>query len=320
MCDSSMTVQKVLGADFELSNALIGSATMPSHQVARCLLRAIQGCPSGGSGGSAIEMARRFLPTCGSSWYIDSDHLEGNLPEHASAWDHPAVLHGAGFAQAQAALRVAAAQCPVGTRINLLANCSDGRTAWGSHLNVLVTRCCFENLLYRKLHLAALLATHLVTSVVYTGQGKVGASNGRPACAFQLSQRADWFDQMFGQQTMDRRPLINLRDEPHADSRSRPFAHHLLRHVLVASCQHPQGRNHTAVARDVRSGMERRGGRIRRPGSRGVADQPGFGVAAAVPHSDSRSIDDRDRNSAIAGGVGSRICGQWRSLPRRTSS
>ena len=186
--ESPETVTKVTGVDFECSNALVGIATMPAYKVARCLLRTIEGRRSGGAGKSAIEMERRFLPTCGSSWYIDSDHLEGNLPEHASAWDHPAVLHGAGFEQARAALRAAQLQFPVGTRINLLANCSDGRTAWGSHLNILVTRSCFENLLYRKLHLAALLATHLVTSVIYTGQGKVGASNGRAACTYQFSR------------------------------------------------------------------------------------------------------------------------------------
>ena len=70
--------------------------------------------------------------------------------------------------------------------------------------------------MYRKPHQAAFLATHLVTSVLYTGQGLVGAANGRSACTFQLSQRADWFDTFFGEQTMFDRPLINLRDESHA--------------------------------------------------------------------------------------------------------
>ena len=156
------------------------------------------------------------MESTGSSWYIDSDHLEGNLPEHASAFDHPSVLHGAGFAPAQTALRAVQRDLPAHTRLNLLANCSDGHTAWGSHLNVLTTRKCFDDLLYRKPHHAGFFATHLVTSVPYTGQGMVGAANGRPACSFQMSQRADWFQKLYGQQTMFERPLINLRDESHA--------------------------------------------------------------------------------------------------------
>jgi proteasome accessory factor A len=44
----------------------------------------------------------------------------------------------------------------------------------------------------------------------------VGAANGRSACSYQLSQRADWFEQFANHQTMFDRPLINLRDESHA--------------------------------------------------------------------------------------------------------
>jgi len=217
MIESSAPVAKLLGIDFELANSLLGSIAAPPRRVASSLLAEIPGYPRGNRGGTAIEFGRRFLASCGSSWYIDSDHLEGNLPEHGSALDHPAILHGAGFAQAQIAMRAVAAGLPAGARLNLLANCSDGRTAWGSHLNVLMARRCYDDLLYRKPHQAGLLATHLVTSVPYTGQGLVGAANGRSACTYQLSQRADWFTQFAGPQTMSDRPLINLRDESHAD-------------------------------------------------------------------------------------------------------
>ncbi len=217
MHQSNPTVAKVLGADFELANSFIGGSPRSARQAASRLLAEIPGYPRGSRGGTAIEFGRRFLDTCGSSWYIDSDHLEGNLFEHLSALDHPSVLHGAGFGQARQALRAAQTRLPSGTRLNLLANCSDGNTSWGSHLNIMVTRTCFNNLLYRKPHQAGLFATHLVTSVPYTGQGLVGAANGRAACSYQLSQRADWFEQLAGQQTMFDRPLINLRDESHAD-------------------------------------------------------------------------------------------------------
>jgi len=212
-----MHTTKVLGLDFELGNAIIGRQPDTARRAASSLLAKINGYPRENRGGTTIEFGRRFLDTSGSSWYIDSDHLEGNLPEHTSALDHPAVLYGAGFGQALQALRAAQAGLPAGARLNLLANCSDGKTAWGSHLNVMVPRQTFDDLLYRKPHLASFFATHLVTSVPYTGQGLVGAANGRMACDYQLSQRADWFERFYGHQTMSERPLINLRDESHAD-------------------------------------------------------------------------------------------------------
>ena len=214
---SETTVKKVFGYDFELANSLIGHTKARPRHAAAMLLAEIPGYPRRNQGGTSIEYGRRFLNTCGSSWYIDSDHLEGNLPEHSSALEHPNILHGAGFAQARLALRAAERRLPAGVKLNLLANCSDGKTAWGSHLSVLLTRSCFLDLLYRKPHTAGFFATHLVTSVLYTGQGLVGAANGRSACKYQLSQRADWFDRMHSHQTMFDRPLINLRDESHAE-------------------------------------------------------------------------------------------------------
>ena len=217
MNNLTSTCAKVIGADFELANSIIGQSPRHARYAAAALLAGIPGFPRDTSRGTAIEHDRRFLDSCGSSWYIDSDHLEGNLPEHTSAFDHPNFLHGAGFWQALSALRWAEARLPQGTRINLLANCSDGRKAWGCHLNIMLTRRCFNDVLYRKPHLAGFFATHLVTSVPYTGQGLVGAANGRAACSYQLSQRADWFETFAGIQTMSERPLINLRDESHAE-------------------------------------------------------------------------------------------------------
>jgi proteasome accessory factor A len=80
----------------------------------------------------------------------------------------------------------------------------------------MVRRRLFDDLFTRKPHLAGFLATHLATATLYTGQGQVGAGNERPACDYQLAQRPDWFEEMVGHQTTYRRPLLNLRDEPHA--------------------------------------------------------------------------------------------------------
>jgi proteasome accessory factor A len=52
---------------------------------------------------------------------------------------------------------------------------------------------------------------------VFTGAGKVGAENGRPPVDYQLTQRADFFEEEVGLETTLKRPIINTRDEPHAD-------------------------------------------------------------------------------------------------------
>jgi proteasome accessory factor A len=208
---------KILGADFELANALLGRSRWFSSagEAARLLLEEIPGFPLRRWGGSAIEWDRRFLSTSGGSAYIDSDHLEINLPEHARAADHAALIH-AGLRVAHEAQRAASARLTDGERLSVLAAVSDGRESWGHHLNVMVTRELFDGLFLRKPHLASFVGTHLATATIFAGHGQVGAGNDRPACDYQLSQRADWFEEFIGHQTMMRRPLLNQRDEPHA--------------------------------------------------------------------------------------------------------
>jgi proteasome accessory factor A len=209
---------KVIGADFELANALETGDSSGSHagKAAKRLLREIAGYPEQHFwGGTEIEWGRRFLPSCGASAYIDSDHLEINLPEHTRAEDHAAMVY-AGLRIAREAQVAAAAKLPEGSRINVTTAVSDGRHSWGHHLNVMVRRELFDDLFLRKPHLVGFLATHLATATLYAGQGQVGAGNDRPACVYQLSQRADWFEQLLGHQTMYSRPLLNMRDEPHA--------------------------------------------------------------------------------------------------------
>jgi proteasome accessory factor A len=211
---------KVLGADFELANALETSATTFQQSVweaSRRLLDEIEGYPRLRTwGGTSIEWGRRFLAGNGGSAYIDSDHLEINLPEHRRAADHP--LHVlAGFRIAQRARAAAEQRLPARAgRISLLATVSDTQKSWGAHLNVCVSRELWDGLFTRKPHLAGLFATHLATSSLYTGQGQVGAGNRRSECDFQIAQRPDFFEEFAGWQTTHRRPLLNLRDEAHA--------------------------------------------------------------------------------------------------------
>jgi proteasome accessory factor A len=61
------------------------------------------------------------------------------------------------------------------------------------------------------------LTPFLVSRIVVSGAGKVGAENGTEPCDYQISQRADFFETLIGLDTMAKRPIINTRDEPHAD-------------------------------------------------------------------------------------------------------
>ena len=71
----------------------------------------------------------------------------------------------------------------------------------------------------------------LVTRQIFAGAGKLGIE-GEDAVAqpgaFQISQRADFFSVLVSIDTMNRRPIVNTRDEPHADtSKYRRF------HVII---------------------------------------------------------------------------------------
>ena len=67
----------------------------------------------------------------------------------------------------------------------------------------------------------------LITRQIFAGAGKMGveaeSASGQPG-VYQISQRADFFSVVVSIDTMNRRPLINTRDEPHVDaSRYRRF-------------------------------------------------------------------------------------------------
>ncbi len=60
----------------------------------------------------------------------------------------------------------------------------------------------------------------LITRQIFAGAGKMGieaeSASGQPG-VFQISQRADFFSTLVSIDTMNKRPLVNTRDEPHAD-------------------------------------------------------------------------------------------------------
>src|ERR671933_713819 len=62
------------------------------------------------------------------------------------------------------------------------------------------------------------LVPFFVTRQVFAGAGRVGIGTEGRTHGFQLSQRADFFEVEVGLETTLKRPIINTRDEPHADA------------------------------------------------------------------------------------------------------
>jgi proteasome accessory factor A len=160
------------------------------------------------------DIGRKFLPSNGGCVYEDLSHLELCLPEVVSAWDWVACW----FAMLRLThdARAAANELqPAERPIQVLVNNSDGLGhSYGGHFDLLITREAWENLMHRRLHYLAYLVAFQVSSIILTGQGKVGSENGAPSAAFQLTQRGDFFETILGRQTTYRRPLVNTRDEP----------------------------------------------------------------------------------------------------------
>lgn len=161
------------------------------------------------------DWGRKFLPSNGGCVYIDLDHLEVCTPETTSARDHLAAWH-ASLLTVRDALVHANAALPDGQRIVVLANNTDGKGhAYGSHTNFLVSRYAWDELFARRMHpMLFVLVAYQVSSIIFTGQGKVGAENGHGPADYQIAQRADFFEQLVGVETTYRRPICNTRDEP----------------------------------------------------------------------------------------------------------
>ncbi len=226
-------VPKLCGADIELGNFVLGSDRSglgSGREASQILLREVSkqaGVPirvrpprlvrAGRRRGAPAwtlpsEWGRTFLPANGGCVYIDLDHLEVCLPEVLSAHDHVAAWHAMLRLVQRAVVAVNARRRE--SRVQALANTSDGLgQSYGSHLDVMLSRQAWDHLMQRKLHHLSFLAAFQASSIVYTGQGKVGSENGAPPAQYQIAQRADFIETLLGLQTTFHRPLINTRDE-----------------------------------------------------------------------------------------------------------
>ncbi len=159
------------------------------------------------------HLANAVLPN-GARFYVDHAHPEYSSPECRTPLQ--AVLYDqAGENVLRRAMLEANAELAPAQHIGIYKNNSDGKgNSYGCHENYLVRR----DVAFRDL--VAAMVPHFVSRQVVVGAGKVGAEleyTRAAQPAFQLSQRAEFFEEVVGLETTLRRPIINTRDEPHGD-------------------------------------------------------------------------------------------------------
>ncbi|WP_377268360.1 depupylase/deamidase Dop [Peterkaempfera sp. SMS 1(5)a] len=157
-----------------------------------------------------IGLANVIL-TNGARFYVDHAHPEYSAPETTNPRE--AVLWDKAGERIMAAAAARAAELPGAQPIHLYKNNTDNKGAsYG----------CHENYLMRRSTPFADIVRHLtpffVSRQVVCGAGRVGIGQDGSAHGFQISQRADYFEVEVGLETTLKRPIINTRDEPHADA------------------------------------------------------------------------------------------------------
>ena len=163
---------------------------------------------------AALPRASTVVLTNGARLYVDHAHPEYSSPEVLTPRD-AVVWDRAGELIARRAMS-ALADGPGGAangEVVLYKNNVDGKgAAYGCHENSLVRRdLAFDDLVQA-------LIPFLVTRPVLVGAGRVGIGQRSQRPGFQISQRADYVETDIGLQTTFNRPIVNTRDEPHADA------------------------------------------------------------------------------------------------------
>jgi Pup amidohydrolase len=160
-----------------------------------------------------LGLANVILPN-GARYYVDHAHPEYSTPECATP--RGLVVHDkAGERILEKSLEAAQHLLGPDQRLAIYKNNTDSKgNSYGCHENYLVDRRTPFSRIVRD------LTPFLVTRQIFTGAGKVGSESAREESrrvAYQLSQRADFFEAEVGLETTLKRPIINTRDEPHAD-------------------------------------------------------------------------------------------------------
>ena len=163
---------------------------------------------------SFAEIKSDLVLSNGARFYNDHAHPEYSTPECTTLRELVLADKAGERIVAECARRRTAA-LPEGQTVQLYKNNTDfvGHS-YGCHDNYLMRR----DVPWSRVVTGML--PFLVTRQIFAGAGKLGieaeSAAGRPGI-YQISQRSDFFSVLVSIDTMNKRPLINTRDEPHAD-------------------------------------------------------------------------------------------------------
>ncbi|WP_067429567.1 depupylase/deamidase Dop [Nocardioides jensenii] len=148
--------------------------------------------------------------TNGARLYVDHAHPEYATPECTNPLDIVRWDKAGEQVMLDAARRASA--IPGAAQILLYKNNTDNKgVSYGAHENYLMRRSTpFADIVRH-------LTPFFVSRQVVTGAGRVGIGQDGREHGFQISQRSDFFEVEVGLETTLKRPIINTRDEPHAD-------------------------------------------------------------------------------------------------------
>ncbi|MEN3368553.1 MAG: Pup amidohydrolase [Verrucomicrobiota bacterium] len=163
------------------------------------------------------EIKSDLVLSNGARFYNDHAHPEYSTPECTTL--RQLVAHEkAGERILAECARRRNLKLPAGQEVRLYKNNTDfAGHSYGCHDNYLMRRDVPWD------RLVADVLPFLITRQIFAGAGKIGIEGesvaGQPG-VFQISQRADFFSALVSIDTMNKRPLVNTRDEPHAEPKS----------------------------------------------------------------------------------------------------
>ena len=151
----------------------------------------------------------------GARFYVDHAHPEISTPECVNALQI-VRYDRSGEKILENAMSLANENLEPDEEIVVYKDNSDGKgNSYGCHENYLVDRLApFGEIITHA-------TTHFVTRQIFTGSGKIGVEIPGveyESVPYQITQRADFFEEEVGLETTLKRPIINTRDEPHADA------------------------------------------------------------------------------------------------------
>ena len=146
-----------------------------------------------------------------------------------------------------------------------------------------------------------------MTRQVFAGAGRVGIGTEGRTQGFQLSSRADFFEVEVGLETTLKRPIINTRDEPHADADKYRRLHVIIGDANLAELSTYLKVGTTSLVLAMIEAARPAAGPDARGAGRGAAGDQPRPVADAQGAAAGRPAADRARGAAAVPGAGGEV-------------